>query len=57
MKVILDVNHPGDVHFIKNLYLELIAKGHVVLVVASRKPLTYELLQEYQIPFKAIGSY
>ena len=57
MRVVLDVNHPGDVHFIKNLYFELISEGHKVQVVASRKPLTYELLLAYNIPFWAIGSY
>lgn len=57
MKVILDVNHPGDVHFIRNLYFLLLEQGHEVRVTASRKPLTYELLEEYQIPHTKLGSY
>lgn len=56
-RIILDVNHPGDVHFIKNLYFELIKRKNIVLVVASKKPLTYELLEGYNIPYKKIGSY
>jgi len=57
MRIILDVNHPGDVHFIKNLYFDLIDEGHEVLVTASKKPLTYELLDEFSIPYIALGSY
>ncbi len=56
-RVILDVNHPADVHFIKNLYFDLIKKDYTVLVVASKKPLTYELLAEYDIPHQQIGTY
>lgn len=56
-RVILDVNHPGDVHFIKNLYFELLNRAHEVLVIASSKPMTYELLAEYKIPHIKIGSY
>lgn len=57
MRIILDVNHPGDVHFIKNLYFDLIDEGHEVLVTASKKPLTFELLDEFSIPYIALGSY
>lgn len=56
-KIILDVNHPSDVHFIKNLYFELIKLNHKVLVTASQKPLTYELLEELKIPHIKLGTY
>lgn len=56
-KIIIDINHPGEVHFFKHLYRELKKRGHKVKVVASSKPLTYQLLKENNIPFLAIGSY
>jgi len=57
MKVLLDINHPAHVHFFKNLYWKLKENGHEVIVVASKKDVTFSLLKEYGIPFINIGSY
>ena len=56
-RIILDVNHAAHVHFVRNLYKILLEKGHEVRVVASDKPLAYKLLDIYQIPYYAIGTY
>lgn len=56
-KVLIDINHPAHVHFLRNLYFELKKKESPVLVVASKKPLVYELLESYQIPHLRIGAY
>ncbi len=56
-RVIIDVNHAFDVHFLKNLYHKLVKEGHFVKVVASKKPLSYELLTHLDIPFTKIGTY
>ncbi len=56
-RVILDINHPAHVHFFKNLYWTLISDGYEVLCIASKKPLVYELLESYSIPYKKLGSY
>jgi len=55
MKVLFDVNHAAHVHFIKNAYKTLVDDGKDCLVVASDKPLAYNLLKEYAIPFHAMG--
>jgi len=57
MKVLIDINHPAHVHFFKNLYWKLLERGNEVIVVASNKDITFDLLSNYHIPFINIGSY
>lgn len=56
-RILIDLNHAFDVLFFKNLYFHLIQEGHEVLVVVSKKPHSYELLEEFEIPHIKIGSY
>jgi len=56
-KIILDINHPAHVHFLRNSYFELVKQGHFVKVIVSYKPLVPELLKLYDIPYTNIGEY
>lgn len=55
MKVLFDVNHAGHVHFVKNAYRELTDQGIPCSIVASDKPLVYQLLDEYGLPYHRMG--
>jgi len=57
MKIIVDVNHPADVHFFKNFIWEMEKRGHSILITASRKEISYRLLDNYKFPYKKLGSY
>ena len=56
MTILFDVNHAGHVHFIKNAYKQLKADGYDCLIVASDKPLVYQLLDEYGLSYYPMGS-
>jgi len=56
-KILIDINHPAHVHFFRNLYFELLGRGHELIVTASLKEINYELLNKYNIPFVNLGSY
>ncbi|RLE42912.1 hypothetical protein DRJ48_02435 [Candidatus Woesearchaeota archaeon] len=51
MRILIDIGHPGHVHFFKNFISEMKSKGHEILVIAKRKEVTYELLRAYRIPY------
>jgi predicted glycosyltransferase len=57
MKIIIDINHPGHVHLFKNLYWKLKQNNHNVTVVASKKEVSYQLLDRLNIPYIKIGTY
>ncbi|MBD3322941.1 DUF354 domain-containing protein [candidate division KSB3 bacterium] len=57
MKILVDINHPAHVHLFKHLIWEARAKGHTVIVTASRKDVSFDLLKAYQIDFIDVGSY
>ena len=57
MKIIIDINHPAHVHFFKNLYYELIKKGHNVIFTVTTKDINMHLIHEYKIPYHNLGSY
>lgn len=55
MKVLFDVNHAAHVHFVRNAYHDLTEQGYQCLISASNKPLVYQLLDEYKIPYYPMG--
>lgn len=57
MKIIVDINHPAHVHFFKNFIREAKNKGHEIIITASKKDITFQLLNEYRLPYYNIGSY
>ena len=56
MKVLIDIGHPGHVHFFKNLIWILEKKGHEVLVTARGKEVTVDLLRAYGIKHTVLTS-
>lgn len=57
MKVLIDINHPAHVHFFKNVIIRLFDEDVEIVVVASKKPMVYELLEGLGIDFIRIGTY
>jgi hypothetical protein len=57
MRILVDINHPAHVHFFKNLIWEMQKKGHKIIITATKKDLTYELLEGYNFPYLKLGSY
>lgn len=57
MKIVVDVNHPADVHYFKNFIREMRKRGHEILIVASEKDVSYHLLNAYGFDYVKLGSY
>ncbi len=55
MKVLVDIGHPAHVHLFKHAIAALESAGHQVLVTASDKDVTTELLREYGISYVSLG--
>jgi uncharacterized protein len=55
MRIVVDVGHPGHVHYFRNAIKLLEEKGHEVLVTARDKEVTFSLLNAYNIPFVPRG--
>lgn len=51
MKILIDIGHPGHVHYFRNLMKELKSKNFHFIVTARNKEVTEYLLNNYQIPF------
>jgi len=54
MNILIDINHPAQVHYFRNLYKELIIK-HKVYVTCKKVPLIENLLNAYNIPYLTYG--
>ena len=57
MRLVVDINHPAHVHYFRNLIREMEARGHEVLITASEKDISYQLLEKYGLPYVKIGNY
>jgi predicted glycosyltransferase len=57
MRIVVDINHPADVHFFKNFIREMEKRGHTILITASRKEISYRLLDRYGFQYEKLGSY
>ena len=44
MKIVVDINHPGHVHFFKNFIWEMEKRGHKILITVKEKDVTLKLL-------------
>lgn len=55
MKILIDIGHPGHVHYFRNFVKEMEKKGHLFLIIARDKEVTFKLLDFYKIPFKPRG--
>ena len=57
MKITVDINHPGHVHFFKNFIWEMEKKGHETLITALDKDVTYDLLDHYGFEYLKLGQH
>ncbi|HMK46811.1 MAG TPA: DUF354 domain-containing protein [Methanocella sp.] len=57
MKIAVDINHPAHVHYFRYFVREMKKRGHEVLITASEKEISYELLNEYGMEYKRLGTY
>lgn len=55
MKILIDIGHPAHVHYFKHTIRQLISKGHLVIITARNKEMTFELLNNYNIHFISRG--
>src|SRR3954453_17673070 len=56
MRVLIDMAHPGHVHFFHYAIAELERRGHQVLVTALPKEITLDLLRGFGIPHEVANS-
>lgn len=55
MKILIDIGHPGHVHYFKNLIFMLKNNGHEIKVTARDKEVVLELLKYYKISYENRG--
>ena len=55
MRVLIDILHPAHVHFFRNFYREMCARGHDVCITARDKDRSIELLDRYELPHRQIS--
>ncbi|WP_292520580.1 DUF354 domain-containing protein [Methanoculleus sp.] len=57
MRIVVDINHPGHVHYFKNFIREMKQRGHEIIITASHKDVATQLLQLYGLDYVDLGSY
>jgi uncharacterized protein len=57
MRIVVDVNHPAHVHFFKNFIRCMGDRGHQVLITATKKDVSFSLLNNYGFKYVDLGSY
>lgn len=55
MKILIDIGHPGHVHYFRNFHKIMKSKGHDFLFISRDKEVTFKLLNHYNIPYKSRG--
>jgi hypothetical protein len=55
MNIVVDIGHPGHVHFFRHFIAEMERRGHSVKVTATDKEMAHGLLSHYGIPFTPMG--
>lgn len=56
MRVLIDIGHPGHVHFFKHTIWQLQKQGHMVYISARKKDVTLELLDYYGFSYQTVSS-
>jgi uncharacterized protein len=56
MKIIFEINHPGQVHLLRHTYHDLTEKKHVITVFAKNEKVILRLLDHYNIPYVNLGN-
>lgn len=57
MRIVVDIGHPAHVHLFKNFVWRMKAKGHEILITATKKDVSLELLNSYGFDYVPMGSY
>ncbi|MEI6040058.1 MAG: DUF354 domain-containing protein [Candidatus Berkelbacteria bacterium] len=57
MRILIDLNHPAQVHFFKNFIWQMKKQGHKVVVSAYDKEVAFKLLKYYKIDYVNMGKY
>ena len=55
MKILIDIGHPGQVHYFRNFISIMTKKGHEFLIMARNKEVTFSLLKFYKIEYYSRG--
>ena len=55
MDILFEINHPGQVHLLRNIYTCLKERGHSIVVFAKDDTIITYLLNCYSIPFRNLG--
>lgn len=55
MKIVIDIGHPGHVHYFRNFYKIMSSKGHEFLFISRDKEVSFKLLEYFQIPYISRG--
>lgn len=55
MKIIVDIGHPAQVHFFKNMIWEMEKRGHKIRITARDKDVVIHLLHAYGFDFINLG--
>lgn len=55
MRILVDILHPAHVHFYRNFYTEMTARGHDVGFTARDKDRSIELLERFELPYEQIS--
>src|SRR5215471_11376647 len=56
MRILVDLTHPGDVHFFRHAIHIWRRRNHTVLVTARRKDIVVDLLQRFGIEHDDLGA-
>lgn len=56
MRLLVDVLHPGHVHFFRHVIEEMTERGNEVLVTARRKEVAVDLLEAFDIPHVVLSN-
>jgi len=57
MRIVVDVAHPANVHLFKNFIKKMQKRGHEILITASQKEVSLQLLNAYGLSYIDLGSY
>lgn len=57
MKIVVSVNHPGHVHLFKNFIWSMQKRGHEILITATKKDVSFQLLDSYGFNYIELGTY
>lgn len=57
MKISVDIGHPAQVHLFKHFIWEMEKRGHEILITASQKDISFQLLDAYGFDYVNMGSY